>query len=109
MYPTTTPAVPCIVGSERDSRLRLRILVLPLVILLTATLACASSSKGTSYGSAGKKMQITPSQLQVKVRALADPFSGIIEETVWELWETDQDPAWRQNLLIWKINVVNAV
>lgn len=109
MYSTTTPAVPCIVDSERDSRLRLRILVLPLVILLTATLACASSSRGTSYGSAGKKMQITPSQLQVKVRALADPFSGIIEETVWELWETDQDPAWRQNLLIWQINVVNAV
>ena len=79
------------------------------MILLTATLACASSSKGAGYGSAGKKMQITPSQLQVKVRALADPLSGIIEEMVWALWETDQDPAWRQTLLIWQINVINAV
>ena len=60
-------------------------------------------------GPAGKKLEITPSQLQIKVRALADPFSGIIEEAVWELWETNHDPAWRQTLLIWQINVVNAV
>ena len=79
------------------------------MILLAATQACASSSKGAGYGPEGKKIQITPSQLQVKVRALADPFSGIIEETVWALWETDQDPAWRQTLLIWQINVINAV
>jgi len=87
----------------------LRGFVLPVIILLVAATACASSSKKTNYGPAGKKIQITPSQLQVKVRALADPFSGIIEETVWALWETDQDPAWRQTLLIWQINVINAV
>ncbi len=89
-------------------RPRFRILILPLLLLLTASLACASSSK-EARGRPGNKMQITPGQLQIKVRALADPFSGIIEETVWELWETDQDPVWRKTVLIWQINVVNAV
>lgn len=81
----------------------------PVLILLVATSACASSGKNSARGPDGKTIQINPSQLQVKVRALADPLSGIIEETVWELWETDQDPAWRHTLLIWQINVVNAV
>jgi len=104
-----TPIVFSSFRSESAHPVRFRRFLLPLVILVVATSACASSSKGTGYGSAGKKMQITPSQLQVKVRALADPFSGIIEETVWALWETNQDPAWRQTLLIWQINVINAI
>jgi hypothetical protein len=93
----------------RSSRPRIQFSVLPLLVLLATAPACASSSKGTGYDRAGKEMQITPSQLQVKVRALADPFSGIIEDAVWELWDTDPDPRWRQNLLVWQINVVNAV
>jgi len=93
----------------RLGRIRCGILALPLMILLASSTACASSGEKADRGPGGKEMQITPSQLQVKVRALADPFSGLIEEVVWELWETDQDPAWRQTTLIWQINVVNAV
>jgi hypothetical protein len=78
-------------------------------MLLASSTACASSGAKAGRGYTGKKIQTTPSQLQIQVRALADPFSGIIEEVVWELWETDQDPAWRRTLLIWQINVVNAV
>lgn len=90
-------------------RIRRGILAFPLMLLLASSTACASSGEKAARGPAGKKIQITPSQLQVKVRALADPFSGLIEEAVWELWETDQDPAWRQTVLIWQINVINAV
>lgn len=94
---------------SRFGRIRRGILAVPLMVLLASTTACASSGEKAVRGPAGNKMQITPSQLQVKVRALADPFSGLIEEAVWELWETDQDPAWRQTVLIWQINVVNAL
>lgn len=77
-------AVPSLVFNPRPGRtlMPLRLLAPTLVFLLIASSACASSAKGTGYRPAGNKMQITPSQLQVKVRALADPFSGIIEETV---------------------------
>ncbi len=103
--------VPSVVTDSRPrlGRIRRGILACPLMILLATPAACASSAAKAGRGPAGNKMQITPSQLQVKVRALADPFSGIIEEAVWELWETDQDPAWRQTVLIWQINVVNAI
>lgn len=103
--------VPSVVTDPRRRRggIRSGMLACPLVILLFVPAACASSGAKAGRGPAGNKMQITPSQLQVKVRALADPFSGIIEEAVWELWETDQDPTWRQTVLIWQINVVNAI
>jgi hypothetical protein len=81
-------------------------LVALVVILATA---CASSGKDAARGPQGKKLQVTPAELQIKVRALADPFSGIIESAVWELWLTDEDPAWRQRILIWQINVINAI
>jgi len=80
-----------------------------LVVMAILATACASSGNNTVRGPGGNTTQITPSQLQVKVRALADPFSGIVEETVWDLWETDDDPVWRQSLLIWQINLVNAI
>lgn len=96
-------------GSAPVSRPRFSILVLPLLVLLAATPACASSGKKANSGPGGKKLQITVGQLQVKVRALADPFSGAIEEAVHELSQMDEDPVWQQRLLIWQINVVNAI
>ncbi len=103
--------IPSVVSESRPryGRIQRGVLAYALMILLTSATACASSGAKAGHGFTGKKMQTTPSQLQVQVRALADPFSGIIEEAVWELWETDQDPAWRRTLLIWQINVVNAV
>jgi len=106
------PATPIVSSSSRPEiahPTRSRRFLLPVLILLVATSSCASSGRNSARGPQGKAIQINPSQLQVKVRALADPFSGIIEETVWELWETDKDPTWRHTLLIWQINVVNAV
>jgi len=79
-----------------------------LIVLLGTTTSCASSGKSADRGPSGKKMQITPAELQIKVRALADPFSGAIEEVVEELSATDDDPEFRMRLLMWQINVVNA-
>lgn len=106
------PATPFVSSSSRPEiahPTRFRLFLLPVLVLLLATSACASSAKNSARGPQGKKLQLTPSQLQVKVRALADPFSGIIEEAVWELYNTSEDSESRQGLLIWQINIINAV
>lgn len=105
----TSQASSCLFQTRRIGSTQSWSFVFFIVILLTVVTACASSGKGKSHGVKEQKLQLTPAQLQVKVRALADPFSGIIEETVWELWQTDESSKWRQELLIWQINVVNAI
>ena len=78
-----------------------------LLILLTA---CSTSGRNAAGATrSDKKLHLTEAQVQIKVRALADPFSGAIEETIWRLWETTDDPAERRNLLIWQIDLVNAI
>ncbi len=108
MFLSATQHVVATKGSERSPQ-RIRRFAPVLVILLVASLACASSGGSSRKGKPGSKMQIAPAELQVKVRSLADPFSGAIEEAVWELWATDDDPEWRRNLLMWQINVINAI
>lgn len=77
------------------------------VTALTLT-ACAGTGAGRRSPH-DDALQLSPAELQVKVRALADPFSGIVEETVAELWQTADTADERRNLLIWQVNVVNAL
>jgi hypothetical protein len=74
-----------------------------------ATSCASSGSTNVRKPRTGEKLNITNAQLQIKVRALADPFSGIIEAMVWELWQTTDDPADYQRLLIWQINLINSI
>jgi hypothetical protein len=90
-------------------RLRRAVLALALLVLFGATPSCASSGKDAARGPGGKKMLLTPAELQIKIRSLADPFSGAIEEAVEELSATNDDPEFRLRLLMWQINVVNAL
>ena len=103
--------IPSLVSKFRPGRGRIRLGMLagPLMIVLASPTACASSEANAGRGPTGKKMQISPSELQIKIRALADPFSGAIEEVVEELSPMDDDPEWRKRLLIWQINMVNAI
>jgi len=86
-----------------------RAIAVIVAVLLAAAPGCASSGGTNVRGPQGKELDITAAELQVKVRALADPFSGAVEEVVWALWAADDDPEWRRNLLMWQINVINAV
>ena len=98
-------------GTQRLAPVRPRsrtVRTLGIVLVILAT-ACASSGKDVVRGPQGKKLNLTPSQLQVKVRSLADPFSGYIEAAVWELLRTSNDSEWRQSILIWQINLINSV
>ncbi len=103
---------PTVSSSSRSKHARpagFRSVLLPLVILLVATSACASSGKGAARGPQGKDLNITPAELQIKVRSLADPFSGAIEEVVHHLWKADDSTEWRRRLLLWQINTINAL
>jgi hypothetical protein len=82
---------------------------LAIVLAIFATACASSSSTAARAPRTGKKLNVTAAQLQIKVRALADPFSGTIEEVVWDLWQTTDDPAERQAMLIWQINLINAI
>jgi hypothetical protein len=78
------------------------------IVAVGVIAGCASSGAVRAPGSS-TKLNLTTAQLQIKVRALADPFSGIIEETVWELCKTTDDPAEHRLLLIWQINLINSI
>ena len=92
-----------------NRRTRLQAITLGAVALLAVTPACSSTGGAKAKDPTGKELNITPAQLQVKVRALADPFSGIVEEAVWELWLTTDSASERRDLLIWQINLVNSI
>jgi hypothetical protein len=97
-------------STSADARLprRCRSLV-ALVAASAAVVGCASSGIGAARTPrTGKELNLTEAQLQIKVRALADPFSGTIEQTVWRLRETTDDPTDHHHLLIWQINLINA-
>jgi uncharacterized coiled-coil protein SlyX len=92
-----------------DRRARLQAITLVTAALLAVTPACSSTGSTKAKDPRGKELTITPAELQVKVRALADPFSGIVEEAVWELWLTTDSASERRDLLIWQINLVNSI
>lgn len=99
-------------GAHPSIRIRPGIRTFPtlFIVLVIFATACASSGRGSAHApKTGKKLNVTANQLQIKVRALADPFSGTIEALVWDLWQTTEDPAERQALLIWQINLINAL
>jgi len=105
----TGRAVRSPISTRRAGRARLPAVALLAAVLLAAAPGCAGTGTTKARGPKGKELNITPAELQVKVRALADPFSGAIEEVGWELRASDDDPEWRRRLLIWQINVINAL
>ena len=90
-------------------RARLRTITALATALLVVAPGCATSGHQKARGPGGNELNITPAELQVKVRALADPFSGIIEETVWKIWRTTDSAEERRDLLVWQINLVNSI
>ena len=91
-------------------RAELRAFAVLAIIVAVVTASCASSGPGAARRpGTGEKLDITEAQLQIKVRSLADPFSGLIEETVWALWQTTDDPSDYQRLLIWQINLTTSI
>ncbi|MEX1312498.1 MAG: hypothetical protein AB1Z65_18910 [Candidatus Sulfomarinibacteraceae bacterium] len=90
-------------------RTRLRTMAVLATALLVVAPGCATTGNQKATGPKGKELKITPAELQVKVRALADPFSGIVEETVWKIWSTTDSAEDRRDLLVWQINLVNSI
>jgi len=102
---TTSPSI-SIRAADRASSTTIALVV---AVFLAAAPGCASAGTSKARGPKGQELDITAAELQVKVRALADPLSGDIEEVVWALSATDDDPEWRRTLLMWQINVINAM
>ena len=61
-----------------------RFLTIGVLVVVCACVACTSSGSARSPRR-GEKLNLTTAQMQIKMRALADPFSGIVEETVWKI------------------------
>jgi hypothetical protein len=54
-------------------------------------------------------ISISAEELRIRVRALAIPFSGIMEEAADQFMKENDEPEWIRRALLWKINGIPAI
>jgi len=77
-------------------------------VLLTAT-ACTTSGPRQTRLMKSTELTISAAALRVQVRALADRFSGLMEEAGEEILLSETDPERRRNALLWLTNGIPAM
>ena len=78
-----------------------------IAILLGLAVGCSAATAGKndeSFPINPEGSQITKAELRIRVRSLALPFSGIIEEAADSVIAESSDPEVRKLALLWKIN-----
>lgn len=85
-----------------------------LFVLHCVTLACAGlgSSSGASrtpITSSATRLEMSPEELRIWVRALIRPAVGIIEESADRIRAEATDPAMRRRLLVWKVEATTTL
>ena len=78
-----------------------------IAILLGLTIGCSAVTAGKNddtFPINPEGSQITKAELRIRVRSLALPFSGIIEEAADSVIAETTDPEVRKLALLWKIN-----
>ena len=75
-----------------------------IALILASTTAGATKKQQQSFLENPEGIRISRAELRVRVRALALPFSGIIEEAADSIIVETTDPEVRRVVLRWKIN-----
>jgi hypothetical protein len=57
----------------------------------------------------GTDVTVSAEELRIRVRALAVPFSGIMEEAADQFMADNNEPEWIRRALLWKINGIPAI
>jgi len=97
--------------SQRKRRYQLR-RVLVLAVAIPLGLGCATAGaakKKESFLKNPEGIEISRAELRIRVRSLALPLSGMIEETADGVVAISDNPAVRRTSLLWKINGIPAL
>jgi hypothetical protein len=86
--------------------------VLPVLLLLCH--ACASLGSGaaparTAVTAEATRLEMSPEELRIRVRALIRPAVGIVEESADRMLRKSTDPEMRRMLLVWKVEATTTL
>ncbi len=71
--------------------------------------ACSTSAPRQTKFMQGEDVTVSAEELRIQVRALAVPFSGIMEEAADDFIGDIDEPIWIEKALLWKINGIPAM
>jgi len=79
-----------------------------VAVIVSIDPACAARKSGTPITSRVKRLEISPEELRIRVRALIRPTLGIIEQNADRI-RADADPIARRGALVWKIEATTTL
>jgi hypothetical protein len=80
-----------------------------MAAMVVTTVGCNTSAPRQTRFMQSKDVTVSAEELRIRVRALAMPFSGIMEEAADEFVAANDDPEWFRRALMWKINGIPAM
>jgi hypothetical protein len=86
-----------------------KVLFAVIVAVVVGLNGCSTSAPSQTKFMQSKDISVSAEELRIKVRALAAPFSGIMEEVADEFIQTYNEPEWIRLALLWKINGIPAM
>ncbi len=86
--------------------------VLPILLLVCSScsfLGSGAAPTRTAVTSSAERLEMSPEELRIRVRALIRPAVGIVEESADRMLREATDPELRRMLLVWKVEATTTL